>query len=620
MSFDPFNLHPVLLDALAAAGFTTPTPVQTEAIPHLLENGDALVSAPTGTGKTAAYTLPTLHRILSNPLPPARGPRALVVCPTRELAEQVESNIRTLRGQARLYTVAVIGGAPYPPQIQALSRPHDVLIATPGRLLDHLSAGRGQLDRVETLILDEADRMLDLGFMEDIEVIAAAVPENRQTIMFSATVSREVERIAGSLLREPKRIAVSAPNTAPIAIEQRVHLAHDYGHKLAMLERLLADDAISQAVVFVGRRLDAESVAERLTEAGIRSAPLHGALRQSQRRRIVADMQRNTLRVLVATDVAARGLDIRGLSHVINFDLPHAPEDYLHRIGRTGRAGRSGLAISLIGAADARKLHGIERMTGKKIDRHHIEGLEGPDDSSFERGGPSRGRGGPRTGRGGFGGRGPRDFQDRAPRSAEGFVARPPREGSFDPGRRDFADRSGERPARPPRHDAPPRYEGGFTPRPEPRFPRPAQQGNDFGNTRPGARPGGFRDRPDGQGGPAPSRDWQPRAPRPAAGYQGGNYQGGGYQGGGYQDRGPQGGGFDRRGGGPRPFGQGGYGGPGQGTGQGPGHGPGHGPRDGFRAAPNRAPRSERPGDAPFREQPAARDNPGNRPRVEWED
>ncbi len=384
------NLHPGLLRALEAAGYTEPTPIQAEAIPLALVGRDVLATADTGTGKTGAFLLPSLHRLIANDDAAAAaaaeaggprrarpyGPRVLVLAPTRELARQVTLSARTYVKFRRLFIVDVVGGAPFGPQIRDLSRPVDVLVATPGRLLDHMRRHTIRLDEVETLILDEADRMLDLGFAEDIAAIGGACPAERQTLLFTATLDMRMERVARGLQRNPARVAMpSTPTSAP-KIEQRVLFADDIGHKRRLLKHFSASDEVRKAIIFAATKRDADEIAEQLAADGHAAAALHGDMRQEARTRTLGKLRDGRVRLLVATDVAARGLDVRDITHVINFDLPRSPEDYVHRIGRTGRAGAEGIAISFATRSDRGSLRSIEHLIGATVPVHTVPGLE----------------------------------------------------------------------------------------------------------------------------------------------------------------------------------------------------------------------------------------------------
>ncbi|MHA1569626.1 MAG: DEAD/DEAH box helicase [Alphaproteobacteria bacterium] len=375
MSFENLNLDARLHKAIAAAGFTAPTDIQREAIPQVLAGRDLMASAQTGTGKTAAFVLPALQRLLQ-PAAPGRGPRVLVLTPTRELAMQVNDNIRQFSRFSKFSTGTVVGGMPYPPQMRMLAKPLDLLVATPGRLMDHMDSGRLDFSRLEILILDEADRMLDMGFVDAVKKIAAATPAARQTLLFSATLEGRVLAIAKQLLKDPVRVQLAANQDQHASIAQHIHQADNHKHKFRLLDHYLTDAGLSQAVIFTATKRGADRLAKTLAERGHTSAALHGDMGQGARKRTVEQMRRGKFRLLVATDVAARGLDIKGLSHVINYDLPMVAEDYIHRIGRTGRAGATGTAVSLVGPEDWGKLSGIERLTGARLKREVISGLE----------------------------------------------------------------------------------------------------------------------------------------------------------------------------------------------------------------------------------------------------
>ena len=376
MSFKELNLNAQLLKAIDATGFSQPTEIQRKAIPEVLAGRDLMASAQTGTGKTAAFVLPALQRLLTPSKVAGIGPRVLVLTPTRELAMQVNDNIRTFSRFARFNTGTVVGGMAYPPQIRMLRQSLDLLVATPGRLMDHMEQGRIDFSRLEILVLDEADRMLDMGFVDAVNIIARATPGNRQTLLFSATFEGKVMTIAKQLLRDPARVQLAANHDRHASIEQRLHHADDHGHKHNLLSHYLNSTELSQAVIFTATKRGADKLAKRLTDQGHTSAALHGDMGQGARKRTVEQMRRGKVRLRVATDVASRGVGIKGLSHVINYDLPMVAEDYIHRIGRTGRAGATGTAISLVGPEDWGKLQGIERLTGRKLEREVIAGLE----------------------------------------------------------------------------------------------------------------------------------------------------------------------------------------------------------------------------------------------------
>jgi superfamily II DNA/RNA helicase len=394
MSFESLNLHNALLAAVRDAGYTEATEVQQHAIPPALDGRDLMVSSSTGSGKTASFVLPALTRVLAARNDPARkrgrndapaplrargphGPRVLVLVPTRELAIQVSKAAMNYGRHVRGLRVAtVVGGVPYGLQLRQLSGALDILIATPGRLMDHMRSGKATLSNVELLVLDEADRMLDMGFIDDIQFIGQALPPKRQTVMFSATFGGNVGRLAQTLLRDPQRIDVGSYTDTHADIEQRLHWADDLQHKNALLDHLLTGRNVDQALVFTSTQRDADRLADRLAEMGHRVASLHGGMPQRQRNRVLTGLRTRDLRVLVATDVAARGIDVPSISHVINYGLPMKAEDYVHRIGRTGRAGRAGLAVTLAERRDAGMIHNIQRFTTQRIPAAVVEGLE----------------------------------------------------------------------------------------------------------------------------------------------------------------------------------------------------------------------------------------------------
>lgn len=376
VSFEQLNLNSDLLRAIKACGFDAPTDIQREAIPVALSGADLMASAQTGTGKTAAFVLPALQRLAQPSQLRGRGPRVLVLTPTRELAQQVAANIEQFGRYSRIRSGSVVGGMPYPPQMRMLEKPLDLLVATPGRLMDHMERNRVDFGRLEMLVLDEADRMLDMGFVDAVSMIAAATPPQRQTLLFSATLEGRVLEVARKLLRDPARVQLAASRDRHDSISQQLHQADDLRHKHRLLSHLIEQEDLSQAVIFTATKRGADRLAETLAQKGHTCAALHGDMGQGQRKRTVDRMRRGNLRLLVATDVAARGLDIKGISHVINFDLPMVAEDYIHRIGRTGRGGATGKAVSLVGPDDWGKLAGIERMLGCKLERDIIPGLE----------------------------------------------------------------------------------------------------------------------------------------------------------------------------------------------------------------------------------------------------
>jgi len=375
MSFAEMNLHQSIQKAIVACGYTEPTPIQAEAIPIAREGRDLIGSAQTGTGKTAAFVIPALE-MLARPAAAGIGPRVLVLTPTRELAAQVADAVARYGRFMRMRYGSIVGGVPYPDQLRMLRQPIDLIVATPGRLIDHLERGRLDLSRVELLVLDEADRMLDMGFTDAVDQIAAATPKSRQTLLFTATMDDPMAKLAQRLLKTPARIAISAPQDTHEQIEQRLLVTDNLKHKHQLLHRLLEDDEIRQAIIFSATKRDADTLARDLYDRGYSAAALHGDMTQGARTRTLTNLRRGKVRLLVATDVAARGLDINGISHVINFDLPRAAEDYIHRIGRTGRAGATGIAISFASPSEATYLQRIERYTGQSLPVHTIPGLE----------------------------------------------------------------------------------------------------------------------------------------------------------------------------------------------------------------------------------------------------
>ncbi|MEY4412774.1 MAG: hypothetical protein RIQ53_67 [Pseudomonadota bacterium] len=559
-AFAELGLDASIVRTIVAGGYNDPTPVQAQAVPAALTGRDLLVSSQTGSGKTAAFVWPALQKILEarragraekrpapqpavseegqpqgerrganrprGGFPAPTGPRVLVLAPTRELAMQVSRACSTY-GQALqgLRVAHVVGGVPYHAQVKALRGPVDVLIATPGRLLDLMGSGTCRLDDVQMLVLDEADRMLDMGFIDDIQAVADALPEGRQTLMFSATFAGSVGGLAQQLTRDPQRISINNHNDTHSQIEQRLHWADSLTHKNALLEQLLTDREIDQAVIFTSTQQDADEVAWKLADMGHAVASLHGGMPQGRRNRVLQGLRQGQLRVLVATDVAARGIDVPTITHVINYGLPMKAEDYVHRIGRTGRAGRSGLAITLAERRDVGMIRRIERFTTQTITPAVVAGLEpklpppaaagaGPRREGF---GNRGGRGGFGGGnRGGFGGRreggfsgfGRDSFRERdgggqgAPAGGGRFESRGPRpEGRAEGGWQDRGAPRRDEGFRPAREDG-----GGFRGAPREDGFRPAREG---GEARRFDRPTG--DRPQGQG----FGDRGPRGPRP---------------------------------------------------------------------------------------------------------
>jgi ATP-dependent RNA helicase RhlE len=366
-TFSTLGLTEPLLRALEKERFVAPTPIQQSTIPHLLAGRDLLGIAQTGTGKTAAFALPMLQLLISAPARAAHfATRALILAPTRELALQIEDSLRRLASQGPLRIVAILGGVSRFMQVQRMRGGADIVVGTPGRVCDLMATGELKLHQVRQFVLDEADRMLDLGFIRDIRRIVAALPGERQSALFSATMPPEVAKLAGTLLRNSIRVDVARSAPATLPIEQHVHFVES-AEKRALLGRLLADPALSRVIVFTRTKHRANQVAEALDSVGVRVVALHGNKSQPVRQKALEQFRAGQARVLVATDIAARGIDVTGISHVINFDFPAQPEDYVHRIGRTARAGASGVAISFCDSAQQGALHTIERMTGTRL-------------------------------------------------------------------------------------------------------------------------------------------------------------------------------------------------------------------------------------------------------------
>jgi ATP-dependent RNA helicase RhlE len=363
--FKEFSLCEPLLRAVEEFGYSEPTPIQSRAIPVVLAGRDLLAAAQTGTGKTAAFALPLLQRLHDRPAN-TRSPRALILVPTRELAAQVSEHCRALARHLPVRGALIFGGVSAGPQLQALSAGVDLVIATPGRLLDHLQSRALDLSRIEMLVLDEADRMLDMGFIRPIRRILAALPSQRQSLLFSATFSEEIRSLANSVLRNPVTIEVAPRNAPADLVDHRVYHV-EAGGKHPLLTSLLTDGGVQQCLVFTRTKHGANRLAERLQRDGLACAAIHGNKSQAARTRALEDFKQGRIRVLVATDIAARGLDICELPHVVNFELPHVPEDYVHRIGRTGRAGASGEAISLVSREERERLRAIEKLLGRAI-------------------------------------------------------------------------------------------------------------------------------------------------------------------------------------------------------------------------------------------------------------
>ncbi|WP_426137545.1 DEAD/DEAH box helicase [Psychrobacter sp. TWR1-1-1] len=404
ITFAELDIAKPILTALDRSGYTNPTPIQAQAIPFALAGRDLLLSAQTGSGKTAAFVIPVLDR-LSRATSFDKLTKALILTPTRELAQQVHDSVRTYSKDMRgLFCVPLVGGAPYNGQITALKKGVQVIVATPGRLLDHINAGRVDLSSLEILVLDEADRMLDMGFADDISDILRAAPIDRQTIMCSATWDGPVGKIAASFTKNPERVSIKVESAH---IEEKVYYCDDFDHKNRLLDKIVCQQDMEQIIIFAATKRSTEKLAKQLQEAGHKASFLHGDLPQSKRNRIVQDLRNGKVKILVATDVAARGLDIPAISHVINYDLPRQTEDYVHRIGRCGRAGRTGIAISLCSMDDRPQLNAINRYLDRKMEVCIIEGME-PKKTYVpsENKGNGRGRGRGRSNGGGGNGQG----------------------------------------------------------------------------------------------------------------------------------------------------------------------------------------------------------------------
>ena len=368
-SFSDLGLGQKLLDALDAVGYKEPTPIQAGAIPHALTGKDVLGIAQTGTGKTASFTLPLIER-LSKGRAKARMPRSLILSPTRELAAQIADNFDNYAKNTKLTKVLLIGGVAFGPQEEILNKGADVVIATPGRLLDQFERGKVLLNGVQILVIDEADRMLDMGFIPDIERILKTLPAKRQTLFFSATMPPEIKSLVDRFMHEPERVEVSRQASTATTITQLQARVKDKtpAAKRDMLRKAIDRDSVKNGIIFCNRKRDVDIVARSLVKHGLSAAPIHGDLDQSTRTKTLDDFKSDKLRFLVASDVAARGLDIPAVSHVFNFDVPHNAEDYVHRIGRTGRAGLEGEAVTIVGPADEKNLAAVEKMLGKKIE------------------------------------------------------------------------------------------------------------------------------------------------------------------------------------------------------------------------------------------------------------
>jgi ATP-dependent RNA helicase RhlE len=377
MPFRALGLAPLLLQAIQEAGYSEPTPIQSAAIPEILAGHDLIGIAQTGTGKTAAFTLPLLHRLAASPVNPALPPatRALILAPTRELVVQIQDNVRAYAKHLPLGIATVFGGVGERPQIQALRAGTELIIATPGRLLDLLGQRAGDFSRLECLVLDEADRMLDMGFLPAIRRVVAALPKKRQTLLFSATLSKEIENLTHEFQQKPKTVQIGRRSNPAETVTQFVYEVPRH-LKMALLSHLLLDPKMDTFLVFTRTKHGADRIARRLEGSGVKCATLHANRSQNQRLRALADFRSGAVRVLVATDIAARGIDVDGISHVVNMDFPMHPEDYVHRIGRTGRAQSIGDAISFVSEDDYAALKSLERFIGRGIVRKRAEGFD----------------------------------------------------------------------------------------------------------------------------------------------------------------------------------------------------------------------------------------------------
>ena len=393
IKFADLNLDKNILSAVSSEGYESPTPIQAQAIPFALDGRDIMASAQTGSGKTAAFLLPTLQKLTKRSEKPGKGPRALVLTPTRELAAQVEKNALAYAKNMRWFrTVSIVGGASFGYQTRALSKPVDLIVATPGRLMDLMQSGKVDFERLEVLILDEADRMLDMGFIDDIETIVEATPSDRQTLLFSATWDGAVGKLARKLTKDPETIEVERVDDQG-KIEEQLLYCDDMLHKNRLLDHILRDANIDQCVIFTSTKAMTEVIADELYEKGFAANCLHGDMPQGWRNRTLMDLRKGRCKILVATDVAARGIDVPTITHVINYDLPKQAEDYVHRIGRTGRAGRTGIAITFAEVNEYVKVHKIEKYIGRKLPELTIEGME-PTRKRKSAGGKPKGKGG----------------------------------------------------------------------------------------------------------------------------------------------------------------------------------------------------------------------------------
>lgn len=373
-AFAKLNLCQPLLKALTKCGYMQPTPIQEQAIPCVLAGKDLIATAQTGTGKTAAFVLPALQFLLTTQKQTL--PQILILSPTRELAHQITDAIHKYSNNTNIKVVSILGGESYTTQLRRLSQPLDIIVATPGRLIDYMKQGKINLSQIKMLVLDEADRMLDMGFIDDVKRILTHVSPKRQTLLFTATMDPAILKFAQNILKSPEHIAISGKSTTLVNIKQRVYIADDKNHKDRLLEHLLNSESIYKSIIFSATKHYADKLASRLRDQGFAAFALHGDMNQSKRNRAIEQFRHGKTQILVATDLAARGIDISDLSHVINYDIPRAAEDYVHRIGRTGRAGKEGIAISFVLASEGVQLKRIEKYTGCTIEQTSISGLE----------------------------------------------------------------------------------------------------------------------------------------------------------------------------------------------------------------------------------------------------
>jgi len=464
MSFESLGLSADLLRAIAEAGYTTPTPIQEKAIPTVLAGRDVMGIAQTGTGKTAGFTLPMIQRLASGRAK-ARMPRSLILEPTRELAAQVAESFEKYGKYHKLSMALLIGGVSYEEQDMKITRGVDVLIATPGRLLDHFERGKLLLNGVQILVIDEADRMLDMGFIPDIERISKMLPFTRQTLFFSATMPPEITRLAEQFLSNPERIEASRPATTATTIVQKIVMLRGNDPKLKReaLRRVIKAQTVSNGIIFCNRKTDVDIVYKSFTKHGLQIAALHGDLPQPVRTKTLESFRAGEVQLLVASDVAARGLDIPAVSHVFNYDVPHHADDYVHRVGRTGRAGRQGHAFMLVGPADSKYLGAIEKLTGTKLEREDMTDLEvAPDTRPHRDGDRGRDRDSRRGGRdrdkrrGRDRGRGDKPYHDEVASMAPVEAGAAPAEAQPAPAAEQPAAKHADKPHR----DRPPRREG----------------------------------------------------------------------------------------------------------------------------------------------------------------